>query len=250
MSLSDILTFVRDGTWQFVGALLALLAVYFASKQTKRKRLQYEVQASSELLTQNEELTGKVQVLFDGKEVSNIDLWVVRIANTGNVEILVSDFVTPVCLSFPETATVLSAVAVRSDPKNLNAIVNAAANIVELKPLLLNPKDGITIKVLLANATQKNLSVDARIVGLQSITRLPQGQILPKSVKIAFLVGVAGLAALFASSGFSEHSAVNKIVPISVFAVLYSLFELLRWMLSDVYAATVTKIRGDTEKKS
>ena len=199
MNYSDALTFFRHGTWQFVGALLAFTALFFAAKQTKKKRLQYEVQTSSQLLTQSEELAGKVQVLFETHEVNNIDLWIIRVVNTGNTEILQSDFVTPVSFSFAASAVVLSAVIVRSTPENLGARVDVESNVVTLQALLINRGEHAAIKILVANSAQKTVSVNARIVGMTKITELPRGQITPTSVKVAFFAGLA-----------SHHSEENR----------------------------------------
>ena len=242
MNFSDALTFFRDGTWQFIGALLALVAVFFAAKQTKKKRLQYEVQTSSELLTQSEELAGKVQVLFENREVSNIDVWVVRVANTGNMEILQSDFVTPVRFSFAASAVVLSAAIVRSTPENLGARVDVESNVVTLQPLLMNSGEHMAIKMLVANSAQKIVSVSARVVGMTAVTELPRGQIIPASVKVAFFAALAGMVALFASFNYRTMFARDIVGPFSLIALLYAGFELLRWMVGDVFNLLKPKI--------
>jgi hypothetical protein len=65
---------MRDPLWTFVGVVFAILAVivtiliFFAER--KIKRLSYEFTSNTQLLGVKDEIQGKVQVLYDGEEVT------------------------------------------------------------------------------------------------------------------------------------------------------------------------------------
>lgn len=167
-----MLDLLRDPVWQFVGALLALITIastiimYLIQRQ--RKRLSYDVISTSQLLTIREELEGKLQVLYEGQPAHDIRLLVVKLMNSGNIAVSSSDYERPVSFETGPSSKILSAVVTEVDPQNLDADVTVGDGRVTLKPLLLNPADSVTMKILVSDCI-KPITVDGRIIGVNKI---------------------------------------------------------------------------------
>lgn len=170
---------IRDPLWQFVGAAFALAAIIVAILvfwlQRRRKILSYEVVTLTPLLSVEEEIEGRVQILFDGSPIKDVHLIELRIINSGNVPIVTSDYEHPVNLSFGENAHILSAEVSKTDPENLQATANAENTKIILTPILLNSGDSITLKMLVSQFSGR-LSVNGRIVGVKEIQKYSEGR--------------------------------------------------------------------------
>ena len=163
---------LRDPAWQFVGVLLALIAIaatiiiYLLQRQ--KKRIAFNLVSKNQLLTVREELEGKLQVLYDGQPARDIRLLVIRVSNVGNVAIATNDYERPLSFSTGLSSKVLSAVVTDVDPPNLDVDLGVNESQIMIKPVLLNPKDSLTIKCLVSDFSDQ-LNVDARIIGVRKI---------------------------------------------------------------------------------
>jgi hypothetical protein len=188
--MSEIL---RDPLWQFIGVILALIAIGVSILiyllQRNRKSLSYEVLSDTPFLTMKEELEGKLQILYEGTSIKNAQLIVIRILNSGNMPIPANDYERPLQFVFGNRAKILSAEVTDKVPDNLLANVTVNDHGFELKPTLLNSKDSITVKVLVSDY-QEILKADARIIGVKSIQ--PTNDFPPGS-RLLMLVGLASL---------------------------------------------------------
>lgn len=167
-----MINLLRDPLWQFVGVLLALLAlaatfiVYLLQRQ--RKSLSYEVLTKNQLLTVREELEGKLQVLYEGQPAKDICLLLIKLFNSGNVPVATVDYERPISFIIGDSSKVISAVVTDLDPENLPVNITSESNRVFVNPVLLNPKDSITLKILVHDISG-GISADSRIVGVKSI---------------------------------------------------------------------------------
>lgn len=172
--MSNSLDLLRDPAWQFVGAVIALIAlvitflIYWLQRQ--RKAIGYEVVSKNQLLTVREELEGRLQVMYEGQPARDICLLVVRLTNTGNVAIATADYERPVSLSTGQSSKILSAVVTEVDPENLVVALKSEESRVVIDPVLLNSKDSITLKLLVSDFSGVILT-DGRIVGVKAIER-------------------------------------------------------------------------------
>lgn len=169
--MSDIL---RDPIWQFVGVILSFAALfftfYFYKKQFSSKRLSYDIRTSTSVLSVRADMKGKLKVLFEGKEVSNVQLLIIRLLNSGDMSIVPSDFEQPVSLSFGDFAKVLTFEVTETSPSNLEALISLKDKLVILKPLLLNQRDWIDIKIVISGYPE--VKVMGRLVGVNIIENL------------------------------------------------------------------------------
>lgn len=166
---------VRDPAWQFVGVVVALVAVIaplaVAWAQRRRKRLHFEVVSSTSLLTVREEMQGRLTILFDDQPVKDAFLSIFRIANTGNVPITTADFEQPIVVSFGEEARILTAEVVARTPKDHPAEIVVDLQTIGVRPTLFNSGDALTIKCLLTELS--DVRVSARIVGVRAVSYGP-----------------------------------------------------------------------------
>jgi hypothetical protein len=181
---------LRDPVWQFIGAVLAVLAIivtlalYFM--QRRRKILTYEILSRTPLLSVAEELEGKLQILFEGEPVQKVHLLVLKLANTGNVPVTTADYEKEVKFKFGDKTRILTAEVSEMNPSNLMATVSIDNESVVLKPVLLNSGDAVTIKALLSQFNGI-VNVDGRVVGVKAIEKKREGF----ASSIALLIGLS-----------------------------------------------------------
>jgi hypothetical protein len=87
------------------------------------------------------------------------------------VEIRASDFERPLSFEFGENSRVISAEIVQTEPENLKPNISISSKGVLLKPLLLNSRDIISIKLLIAEYSG-DIWGDVRVVGVKRLIRL------------------------------------------------------------------------------
>lgn len=158
--------------WQFVGVVLAFVALIVSIlvflKQRQRKELQYALINLTPLLSVEEELRGRVRILFDEQPVDNVYLVVLELFNSGNNPIATDDYEQPITLGFGENAQVLSSQIMRTVPEDLPVKIESKKETILLNPLLLNAGDLIVIKVL-ATGSENYINVKGRIRGVKQI---------------------------------------------------------------------------------
>jgi hypothetical protein len=170
-----IMEWYRDPIWQFVGALIGILAImlslYIFKRQGRLKKLSFEIITNSALVNVKDDVKSKMQILFDNKPVNDLRLLIIRIINSGNEPIVKSDYETPINVEFSDKSEVLETDVIKVLPESMKVQIGNKGKAISIEPLLLNPGDSITIKILLTNL-HGNLNVFCRIAGVKEITRL------------------------------------------------------------------------------
>jgi hypothetical protein len=176
--------------WSVGATILTALAIgvsiYFFIKQRQRKRLTYGV-TITELVSVHGDAKDKIEIFYEREIVERVHLVEVTLKNTGNVAIPASDYEVPFSVGLGEGAEVLTAEVVRTEPAGLTAelefvkeprerdrnadeqSVENVASTVTLKPLLLNPGDQLTIKILVADFVGEP-EFDHRIIGVSRLS--------------------------------------------------------------------------------
>jgi len=186
---------LRDPVWQFWGVLLALVSIVIPIiiylLQRQKKALSYSLVSTTHLLTDHEEFEGKLQVLYEGQPAQNISLLILKFINSGNVPITSNDYERQVSILLGENSKILSAVVIEIEPKNLDAEVIIDDNRIRIKEILLNPKDAITLKILVSDLD--TFSIDGRIIGIKAIDNLGKASKFQKILlflfSILFIIG-------------------------------------------------------------
>jgi hypothetical protein len=165
--------YLRDPVWQFVGAIFAFITISFMilffKLQKNNKQLSYKIILDTEVLGVREELLGKLNITFQRKIVKNVRLFIMKFENNGNIPITSNDYEKPLTVHFEETATILSAEILKTNPNNLDGAIFADKNSFTITPILLNPKDSISVKLLLSSPTTSLFNIDTRIIGVGKI---------------------------------------------------------------------------------
>lgn len=227
---------LRDSLWQFVGAAVAVLAlvtsIVVAILQRRRKLLDYEVLTDTPLLTIREELQGRVKVLLDDQPIQDVSVVVIRLLNRGNLPIRASEYERPVVFTFGEVARVISAEVTEQVPLNLSAEIEAETNLIRVKPVLLNGRDSITFKCLVAGAQEPR--VDARIVGVSAVRRYDSAESPTRLAVgvIGVLVALAGMYSLVTSAASAQPQPMRSYKPSEIISIVAFNVGMLMTMFS------------------
>jgi len=214
--------FLRDPLWQFVGALLAFVAILVSLSlhrlQRNRKAFSYEVISRTLLLSIKEEIKGRLQILLDGNVVRDIHMIVIRVLNSGNVPIVPSDYDRTVKFAFGEKTQILSAEVIETNPENIEASVSIVSQKVVLTPVLLNVGDSITLKTLLSQFDGK-IDVDGRIIGVKQLQKVKESllpYVMPFFITAGLFLGGL-LGSWIWTSGF--WLSVALAIPLGLFVI-------------------------------
>jgi hypothetical protein len=166
---------IRDPFWQFIGVILALIAIiativifYF---QRQKKSLAYEIQTNTPVLTISEQVAGKVKVLYEDKPIKNAQLIVIKLINNGNQPITSNDYERNFSCTFGVNSKILSSEIIEPTPEELKPKLSVNENQIVLEALLLNEKDFLVIKTLVADFKDE-IDIDARIIGVKKISQI------------------------------------------------------------------------------
>ena len=170
-----MLELFRDPAWQAGGILIgALVALWVFRAQQTRRDLSFGVLSARTLISVHNSLSNRVSVTLDGRSVKDVSLVVFALKNSGNAPIRSADFQRPLHFRFASSTNLLSVEITRRSPSNLEALVSVDGDTASLAPLLLNPGEHIVFQALIAGRDQ-NVSCDARIEGISTVTRLRRG---------------------------------------------------------------------------
>lgn len=222
--------FIRDPLWQFVGAILGILAIivtiilFFI--QRRKKSLTYEIISRTSVLSASDEVSGKLQILYQGEAVRKVNLLVLKLANTGNVPITTLDYEREVSFIFTDCEKILSAELSEVQPTNLAAEIVTKEKSVSLKPILLNPGDSIILKLLISGFDNK-IEIDGRVVGVKSISKRTD------SNSWSFLLMLAGI--IMASIGIVPNfdKPSDQMSPIMIVLLVVGYVLMLTGLLTN-----------------
>ncbi len=199
--------FIRDPLWQFVGAVLAVLAIIISIAlflfQRRTKTLAYEVISRTAVLSASEEIAGKLQILFQGETVRKVHLLVLRLVNNGNVPITSADYEREVSFVFSDCEKILSAEISETTPSKLLAEIVIKEKSISIKPLLLNPGDSIAVKTLISGF-EGSIDVDGRVIGVNTIGKKTETK------SWSFAVMIIGLIVFSAGLLFLQSSTPSR----------------------------------------
>ncbi|NOT05687.1 MAG: hypothetical protein HOP27_13910 [Anaerolineales bacterium] len=245
---------LRDPFWQFIGAFLALIAIivsiYIYLLQKNKRSLSYEIVVSSELLTTNEELHGKIRILFGKSQIQNIHLLVIEISNDSNGSILPADFYENLSFIFGDETKLLSAEIVECYPPSFKPKLMIAKTSAVIEPTLINSQDYFKIKFLLSQYDNK-FKINGRIAGVKSIRRVTTTNNAMLSLIALPLLGIL-LAISLVLITWSSHNLFSPL-----FFLVYAPLNLIILIMSYyIYFRNRRKIfwgvkkRNDEHKKN
>lgn len=172
--------FFRDPVWDFIAVILAAVAflfgifTYIQSRRNRPiKRLTPIVDTHTSLVSirEEEELKGRLVVLFDKKPIQEPDIstMIIRFVNTGTVPIDDEDYSGSIAILCGSEAEVLTANVVATNPNRFDAKADKDPNDPTralLHPVLLNAGQSVTIKILVRKAARE-VDIFAHIKGVE-----------------------------------------------------------------------------------
>ncbi|MBM3137313.1 MAG: hypothetical protein FJZ98_03885 [Chloroflexi bacterium] len=235
---------LRDQIWQFVGVVFAVIGIIIplvmSLSEKKRKEFSYEVLESAPMLKVAGRVQEYVKVTFLDEPVSQVQFVSIIFSNTGNVPITASDFEGTIGFTFGESPQILDIDIASKSPQNINAKIQPESIGFSLLPALYNPRDTITINVLLGKF-DGNISIEGRITGISEIKRIKglDDRKVEKQVSLAALMAFYGLGMFFASAqfmaineniGFTNTLIGGACAIIGMLLVWYNFQKRKRWL--------------------
>jgi hypothetical protein len=172
---------MRGNFWTVIGSIAGVLAVIFTvwfflqGRSEQSKKLEIELIARSILVDETvSRAKQRVEILYDGRKISNYVILQLRVANTGGQSIRHTDYEEHFWLHFGNVMEILSAEQVSSDPTQLQikpALCSPDCQSVGLPPVLLNPRDWYILEVGAAAESGKKPTIEpkGRIAGVKHI---------------------------------------------------------------------------------
>ena len=138
-----------------------------------------------------------LQVAIDGAPLKSPYLSVLELSNDGDKPIPSTDFESPLEIRVVEGAVVARAQVTETKPKDVEATLTWETQAIKLRPLLLNPKDVVTVSVL-TSGNKPEFSTRARIAGI-SVVPINETAVKPSKLQKTGLFLFAALLLFMAS---------------------------------------------------
>lgn len=177
--MTAMYTVFHEHLWdvaKYIAILFAIInAILNTFRRPQTKKLGYEVILSKSLSIIDRETGSNLQVRYPTEQPEHAKVLLIELANYGRTPIISEDFVRPILISFGSEARLITATVVKEEPEGLSVSVQIVNGNVQIDPLLLNPKDRLTLEAIIV-ARRYKVRMIARIAGVQKITSsLPHG---------------------------------------------------------------------------
>lgn len=201
----NMIEILRDPIWQFVLGTLAVIISIIAIAigiRSLSKRLVYDVITQTSLVNIAPlSVVNRVKIYFDDNPVENAELILIKIINTGMNPIKTDDFETPLMLYLGSKAKILEAGIYNPSPKNLRVSFFIEKETLKINPLLLNPRDSFTVKIIAESSSA--IELGGRIVGVNKINKV-SGSYLFRVATTSFIWIVVLALSFWIGSGFLD----------------------------------------------
>lgn len=208
-----------------VAIILPLLLFLIQFFWIGRKALSYNISSQTPLLNIQEKDKWDIQILFNKKPVQDVHLIEIDVFNSGYQEIRPGDYERPISFNFGENTQILSAEKSKVSPESLKPSIKIEEGTkVLLDPILLNPKDSITIKMLVSQYKNRP-TPNVRIAGVKNIKdarKFIKNQAIFLAIS-GMIVGTLGLVSIFKIT----PPEATVFIGIFIFFLIYSIFGYL-----------------------
>ena len=158
------------------GVLVGLIPSFlmWSDRRSKRRSMDYR-EEFVDVVGPGNPFHGDLQIVFQGQNVIDAALIRITIENTGAASLQVSDFSAPVYISVPEPAEVLAyqfgrAEQGKLEPRaTLGLLPGTSIHALAIDPLLLNPKDRLSVSLLVKQYGGEGVQVVTSILGISEI---------------------------------------------------------------------------------
>jgi len=195
--------FFRDQFWQSVSVFAGALAAgikYFRDR--RRKILSWEIVSSTRLPISPRQPGNELAIYYNGEPIDKAHILILRVINSGNVDIKPKDFNIPISFRINNVEKLLHAKVLSTAPHDFSqgVQIDIAQNLPELsiKNPLLNRRNSIDLQILLSKSDDKEIQYNdikpnAHILGLDEFARLKNHN-NKRGNALSYLIVCAGIA--------------------------------------------------------
>ena len=159
-------------TASILAIITAISIAYFVNWWRLRKSLAYVVKTYTAIFSIDPEIRRKIQILYDGKPITNARLFDITLLNDGRLPVEEKDFSKKtIDFVFSDNGQILSSEVLNVKPADLEIEKEEKGNTLSIKPLLLNKGDSFEIKGVI-NSDDDEITCHARIVGIKEVRRI------------------------------------------------------------------------------
>lgn len=151
-----------------VTIISVVISVWIWRADLGSRSLQVRIASQVSLQPDNVGTISGLQVAVDGVSLKSPYLSVLELSNDGDKPIPSADFEAPLEIRLADGSIVARAQVTETKPKDIEASLSWEAQVLKVKPLLLNPKDVITISVL-TSGKKPEFAARARIAGISAV---------------------------------------------------------------------------------
>lgn len=183
---------IVKSVWFLMMVLGVALPIFFYTTSRKFKALTATIEASASVVELREPIP-ELAILYKGKEIEQLHVLVLKITNTGKLDIEPEDFVGP--LHFNTGANVVDAKIVEKHPNNLGVALEAVGpDKVAFTKSLFKVGEWFSVRVTLLSAPELDFSTN-RIVDLRPIVVVESSdrRMLPIVFKVVSLIMLGAL---------------------------------------------------------
>lgn len=163
-----------------LGLFFAACAVYLAWTGPRRKapvkELSFGVTSAATLLAAAKSVENEASMTYKGRIVQRLSAVTLSIMNTGQLPIAVEDFDHAARVTLEPLRHIFSVTLLRCSPAHLKPNVSQIDSDIFVAPLLLNPGDFLTLRVVLDSADRVTGTLEARVAGVGTIPSLYAGR--------------------------------------------------------------------------
>lgn len=209
--------------------VVALAIAYFAYRsQRGLTRLEYAVISNSAVVPAV--VRNLLNVTFQGVEVSNASVVIIRIVSTGDNPILADDFNTSLAVELRDATEIIYATVVNTRPRDLRPVLATQGNTLSIAPLLINPTDMVEVQ-LLVSGIATDIVLSGRIAKVHNFRQRslpyppgtgPEGELTNGFEKFMLFGTPVLVAALFSVGILAASVSVDIKVGTVLLAVLLS----------------------------
>ncbi len=215
---------IRDPIWQFIGVIIAVIALIIAILPFfgKDKALQIVILSRSSLVKIDESVVNEFTIPFQDKTIESLDLITIKLENSGKQSIRPEDYEIPITFIFPESSTVIGAKVVETFPPNIPFDVSSQDNRAIISKSLFNEGEKIILEFKVINLPSEinnvPFSVTQRIYEISDIPILNAVEDEKKVEPIWQIYGIilsitaTAISLIFFMKGFRATSLRIKLV--------------------------------------
>lgn len=151
----------------------------------RRKELSYEILWRQQLVEIKGKTRNRIDLRFDGNPARDASFIVVRLSNSGHVNIMPGDYQVRLSLDCGPASDILMAEIAETEPVGLgddstagSIIERIEKNKVILRPIMLNRHDSVTLQLLVTQPGEK-IALNGHIQGVKRIEEMKERPLWP-----------------------------------------------------------------------